>query len=84
MCRSIKVLRRPEQSVTSEEISAAALQFIRKVSGYRKPSKSNQQAFDAAVQDVADATEKLLRKLKVVDSGRASTPASDGQPTHAG
>jgi len=49
MCRSIKVLRRPASPVTPEEISAASLQFVRKVSGFRKPSKSNQAAFDAAV-----------------------------------
>jgi hypothetical protein len=63
MCRSIKVLRRPEEPVTAEEISGAALQFVRKVSGYRKPSKSNQQAFDLAVQEVADATARLLETL---------------------
>jgi hypothetical protein len=60
MCRSIKVLRRPETPATAPEISAAALQFVRKVSGFRKPSKSNQAAFEAAVQEVAAATERLL------------------------
>jgi hypothetical protein len=63
MCRSIKVLRRPESPVTPEEISAAALQFVRKVSGFHKPSKQNQAAFDAAVAEVAGATERLLRSL---------------------
>lgn len=63
MCRSIKTLRRPEQAATGEEVSAAALQFVRKVSGYRKPSQSNQDAFDQAVRDVADATERLLGAL---------------------
>lgn len=63
MCRSIKVLRRPAQPTTSDEISAAALQFVRKVSGFRKPSKANEVAFDAAVQEVAAATQRLLDKL---------------------
>jgi hypothetical protein len=63
MCRSIKVLRRPASPVTPEEISAAALQFVRKVSGYHKPSKQNQEVFDAAVRQVAGATERLLQNL---------------------
>ncbi|HWY49603.1 MAG TPA: DUF2277 domain-containing protein [Bryobacteraceae bacterium] len=63
MCRSIKVLRRNDALVTSEEISAAALQFVRKVSGFHKPSKANQAAFDGAVQDIARITEKLLERL---------------------
>jgi hypothetical protein len=60
MCRSIKILRRPEAPATAPEISAAALQFVRKVSGFRKPSKANQEAFEAAVREVAEATERLL------------------------
>jgi hypothetical protein len=63
MCRSIKVLRRPDTPVTPEEISAAALQFVRKVSGSHKPSKVNQQAFDAAVEEVARTTDKLLKQM---------------------
>lgn len=63
MCRSIKVLRRAETPVTSEEISAAALQFVRKVSGYHKPSKANQAAFDAAVREIAGVTQHLLEAL---------------------
>jgi hypothetical protein len=63
MCRSIKVLRRPASPVTPEEISSAALQFVRKVSGYHKPSKSNQAVFDDAVREVAGATERLLQSL---------------------
>ena len=61
MCRSIKVLARTP--ATSDDISAAALQFVRKVSGMRKPSKKNQAAFDAAVHEVAAATERLLDTL---------------------
>jgi hypothetical protein len=64
MCRSIKVLRRPEAPATPDEVSAAALQFIRKVSGFRAPSKANQTAFDAAVQQVAHTTETLLQQLR--------------------
>ena len=63
MCRSIKVLRRNDVLVTSEDISAAALQFVRKVSGFHKPSKANQAAFDGAVRDIARITEHLLEGL---------------------
>ncbi len=63
MCRSIKPLRLPDRPATEEEIHEAALQFVRKVSGYRKPSKSNQAAFDAAVKDVAEATKSMLLRL---------------------
>jgi len=64
MCRSIKVLRRPEIAATPDEISAAALQFVRKVSGFRAPSKSNQAAFDAAVSDIAKTTADLLAYIQ--------------------
>jgi hypothetical protein len=63
MCRSIKVLRQPDVPATSEEISAAALQFVRKVSGYHKPSKANQEAFDSAVCEIAASTARLLQSL---------------------
>jgi hypothetical protein len=63
MCRSIKTLRRPDEPATDEEIKAAALQFVRKVSGYRVPSKANTEAFDAAVDEVADASKRLLGTL---------------------
>jgi hypothetical protein len=76
MCRSIKVLRRPASPVTSEEISAAALQFVRKVSGFRKPSKSNQAAFDAAVQEIAGATERLLASFGSQNWGVSPTDAT--------
>lgn len=65
MCRSIKQLRNTEIPATEEEIRAAALQFVRKVSGYRKPSKVNEEAFEMAVTEVAEATEKLLKHLAV-------------------
>lgn len=63
MCRSIKQLRNSEIPATEEEIRAAALQFVRKVSGYRKPSKVNQAVFDQAVEEVTQATQKLLDHL---------------------
>jgi len=63
MCRSIKILRRPAARATPDEISAAALQFVRKVSGTRKPSKANREAFDAAVRDIAAITDRLLATL---------------------
>jgi len=63
MCRSIKVLRRPAEPATKEEIAAASLQFVRKISGYLKPSKANQQAFEKAAAEVAAASERLLRSV---------------------
>jgi hypothetical protein len=65
MCRSIKTLRSAEIPATEEEIHAAALQFVRKVSGYRKPSKVNEAAFEQAVAEVAEATQKLLHELSL-------------------
>ncbi len=65
MCRSIKQLRRPDAPVTDEELHAAALQFVRKVSGFRAPSRANTAAFDAAVDDIAAITKSLLDKLVV-------------------
>ncbi len=71
MCRSIKQLRRPAGSAgepaTDAEIAAAALQFVRKVSGYRVPSRANQPAFDQAVAEVARATRDLLATLNRPD-----------------
>jgi hypothetical protein len=63
MCRSIKQLRHPDQFPTDEEIQAAALQFVRKVSGYRKPSRANEAAFERAVQEISVATHRLLDDL---------------------
>ena len=63
MCRSIKVLRRPAEPATREEISAAALQFVRKVSGFRQPSQANRTAFDAAVNEIAGTVETLLNQV---------------------
>ena len=63
MCRSIKPLRMPDRQATELEISEAAMQYVRKVSAYRKPSRANQAAFDAAVEEVAAATRKMLEAL---------------------
>jgi len=65
MCRSIKPLRMPDRKATEQEIAEAALQYVRKVSGYRKPSRLNQEAFDVAVVEIAQATEKLLSQLQM-------------------
>jgi hypothetical protein len=69
MCRSIKTLRRADESATDEEIRAAALQFVRKVSGYRQPSRANAEAFDAAVGEIAQASRRLLDSV-----GKSSAP----------
>ena len=71
MCRSIKTLRRTDAAATDEEIRAAALQFIRKVSGYRQPSRANEAAFATAVDDVAEASRRLLDGLIVGPAGRS-------------
>jgi hypothetical protein len=63
MCRSIKTLRGATPPAGSDEIQAAALQFIRKVSGYRVPSQRNREAFDTAVAEVTEVTERLLSTL---------------------
>jgi hypothetical protein len=68
MCRSIKPLRLPDRPATEEEIYEAALQFVRKVSGYRKPSKVNQAAFEAAIAEVAAAIRKMLETISVKGS----------------
>ena len=81
MCRSIKQLRNAEILATEEEIRAAALQFIRKVSGYRKPSKANQEAFDQAVEEVTQVTHKLLDHL-AAHSHIHITPATESPITN--
>lgn len=63
MCRSIKPLRNMDHPVTEQEINEAALQYVRKVSGYRKPSKANEEAFQQAINEVAEATRKMLEIL---------------------
>jgi hypothetical protein len=74
VCRSIKTLRPPfTEDVTADDVQAAALQYVRKVVGMRAPAPHNQQVFDAAVAAVAEATEVLLRDVRVRGAGR---PAS--------
>jgi hypothetical protein len=65
MCRSIKTLRHRSQIASEEEIRAAALQFVRKVSGFHRPSERNSDAFNRAVTDVAAAAERMLRSLSL-------------------
>ena len=62
MCRSIKTLRNAEP--TAEEVSAAALQYVRKISGYRQPSKRNAEVFNAAVAEISAVTQRLLDSLE--------------------
>jgi hypothetical protein len=63
MCRSIKLLRSVEPPATREDISAAALQFVRKVSGYRKPSRANEDVFNRAIVEISRSVERLLADL---------------------
>lgn len=64
MCRSIKTLRRAEEPASEEEVRAAALQFVRKVSGFRAPSRANAEAFEAAVESIAESSRRLLEDLR--------------------
>jgi hypothetical protein len=63
MCRNIKMLFNFDPPVTDEEVRAASLQYVRKISGFSKPSKANEAAFLAAIEEVADASTRLLRSL---------------------
>ncbi|WP_031521994.1 DUF2277 domain-containing protein [Streptomyces sp. NRRL F-5123] len=75
MCRSIKTLRPPmTPEVHDEDVRAAALQYVRKISGFRAPAKHNREAFDAAVEAVAAATATLLDELEI--RGSAAKAAS--------
>ena len=64
MCRSIKTLRRVDEPATEEEMRAAALQFVRKISGYTTPSKANEEVFHAAVNEITLASRRLLSSLR--------------------
>ena len=72
MCRSIKVLRRTDGKPTDQEIHEAALQFVRKISGYRVPSQANTAAFDAAVKEVTESSRRLLDGLATPRAVRQS------------
>lgn len=64
MCRNIKTLFNFEPPVTPEEVHAASLQFVRKITGFHHPSKANEAAFNAAIDDIAMASTRLLRSLE--------------------
>jgi hypothetical protein len=64
MCRNIRPLHNFEPPATHDEVAAAALQYVRKISGYTKPSQANQEAFDLAVEEVAAASTRLLDALE--------------------
>jgi len=70
MCRNIKMLFNFDPPVTPEEVRAASLQYVRKISGSNKPSKANEAAFLAAIDEVADASSRLLRSLETTAAPR--------------
>ena len=86
MCRSIKTLRRPDEAATTGELEAAARQYVRKISGYQKPSVRNAEAFDGAIAEIAAVTNRLLETLGVeVEEGpdrgsRAAPESPDRRP----
>ena len=74
MCRSIKTLRPPfQEEVTGEDINAAALQYVRKISGFRKPSQVNEEAFNKAVNEIAHASGHLLEALVIQAPARRAS-----------
>jgi hypothetical protein len=79
MCRSIKTLRGAEPPATHEDVHAASLQFVRKLSGYRVPSVANREAFEAAVEEITLAADRLLDSL-VVRPAAASRPGGVASP----
>ncbi len=64
MCRNIKTLFNFDPPVTEEEVNAASLQFVRKISGFNKPSKANEALFQAAIEEIAAVSSRLLRSLE--------------------
>ncbi|HLK64495.1 MAG TPA: DUF2277 domain-containing protein [Bryobacteraceae bacterium] len=88
MCRSIKVLRKPGEPATPDELHAAALQFVRKISGFQKPSKVNQEAFERAVREVAEASGRLLEtvgpaRVRVRETDPALDPQIEVNPSRS-
>ncbi|MFL6352531.1 MAG: DUF2277 domain-containing protein [Bryobacteraceae bacterium] len=77
MCRSIKVLRKPGQPATAEELSSAGLQFVRKITGFHKPSRANQEAFDRAVREITDSSDRLLKAIGDSQPHKHQTQLSD-------
>lgn len=81
MCRSIKTLRNLEPAATAADVRAAARQFVRKVSGFHKPSQANSAVFEAAVEEIAVSAERLLASLAVKATVRPQrAPAPTGTP----
>ncbi len=78
MCRNIKQLRGMEDGPSDEQLQLAALQYVRKVTGYRSPSKANAEAFDLAVAEIAESTRILLSRLVIRDrpTRAVTTPAT--------
>ena len=74
MCRSIKTLRDGSVPATDEEIEAAALQFVRKISGFRQPSKANDEVFQEAVAEIAVSSKRLLESLVVRPNAKVAGP----------
>ncbi len=81
MCRNIKILFNFDPPVTDEEIRAAALQFVRKISGFNKPSKANEAGFQAAVEEVAAASARLLHSLETTAPPRNREEEAAGAPS---
>ncbi len=75
MCRSIKTLRPPFAAATAQDVRAAALQYVRKISGYRAPSRANEAAFLQAVDDIAASSQRLLDRLVVREAAAALSAA---------
>jgi hypothetical protein len=85
MCRSIKVLRKPGESATAEDVEKAALQFVKKISGFQKPSQANQADFQRAVREVAEASQKLLIEIETRSNrGKAAASGSQAKETTQG
>ena len=83
MCRNIKILFNFEPPVSAEEIRAASLQFVRKISGFNKPSKANQGPFMAAVDEIAGISTRLLRSLETNAPSRNREQAGEKAKAHA-
>jgi hypothetical protein len=71
MCRNIKMLFNFDPPVTADEVRSASLQYVRKISGFNKPSKSNEAAFAAAIDEIAEASWRLLSRLETAASPRS-------------
>ncbi len=82
MCRSIVSLRHPDGLAGADEIEAAALQFVRKISGYRKPSQRNEAAFNAAVAEIAATSSRMLAALAPSSAGPTAVTRAPGSHAH--